>query len=87
MLNLYVRTILCKKKSYPEHKIVEQEKTVCMPQDYNTDRPYLFNGLPNGADADTLARPSEEVLRNILGFARCYQTVETGEAQVHFFLN
>lgn len=43
----------------------------------------------NEADAttDTVARPSDEVLRNIVGFARCYQMVETEGVQVRFFLN
>ncbi len=39
------------------------------------------------SEAETLVRPSEQVLRNILGFARCYQTVAVGEMQVRFSLN
>ena len=50
-----------------------------MMQDYE-----LYDG---DAGAETLARPSEGVLRNILDFARCYQTVETDGVQVRFFLN
>ena len=39
------------------------------------------------SSAGTLSGPSEEVVRNILCFARCYQMVETDCEQVRFFLN
>ncbi len=39
------------------------------------------------AVAATVARPSEEVLRNIVSFARCYQMIDAGSEQVRFFLN
>ena len=48
-------------------------------QDYELDG--------GNASAGMLARPSDEVLRNILDFARCYQTVDAGGEQVRFFLN
>ena len=43
--------------------------------------------LGGEAASGTVVRPSEEVLRNIVGFARCYQTVVAGDEQVRFFLN
>jgi len=39
------------------------------------------------SEAGTLVRPSEQALRNILGFARCYQTVAVGGKQFAFSLN
>ena len=46
---------------------------------------YELNG--GDASAGTLAQPSEEAVRNILCFARCYQTIEADGVQVRFFLN
>ena len=37
--------------------------------------------------ASTIIRPSEQVLRNILDFARCYQNVDCCGVQVRFSLN
>lgn len=66
------------KVSYYSQKYKVKRKNVSMLQDYE---------MSGDAGAGTMARPSEEVLRNIMGFARCYQTVDTGEEQVRFFLN
>lgn len=37
--------------------------------------------------ADTFVQPSGQVLRNIMDFARCYQSVECCGMQIRFFLN
>ena len=53
-----------------------------MMQEYEFSQEETFS-----TTASTLIGPSEQVLRNILGFARCYQTVETDGQPVRFFLN
>ncbi len=53
-----------------------------MMQEYEFPREETFSNA-----AGTLIRPSEQVLRNILDFARCYQNIECGGKQVRFFLN
>lgn len=53
-----------------------------MMQEYEFSKEETFSTA-----ASTLIRPSEQVLRNILDFARCYQNIECGNAQMRFFLN
>ncbi len=53
-----------------------------MMQEYD-----FFDEETFSTSASTLIRPSEQVLRNILDFARCYQTVDCGDVQVRFSLN
>lgn len=53
-----------------------------MMQEYEFSKEETFS-----TDAGTLIRPSRQVLRNILDFARCYQSVECCGVQVRYFLN
>ena len=48
---------------------------------------YDFSGEETYQTAGTVVRPPEQVLRKILDFARCYQSVEVECGQVRFFLN
>lgn len=36
---------------------------------------------------DTVILPSEQILQNILGFARCCQTIDSGGIKMRIFLN
>ena len=56
--------------------------TARMMQEYEFSKEETFS-----TTASTLIGPSEQVLRNIIDFARCYQNVECGNVQVRFFLN
>ena len=53
-----------------------------MMQEYEFSKEETFSTA-----ASTLVRPSEQVVRNILDFARCYQNVDCGGMKVRFFLN
>lgn len=53
-----------------------------MMQEYDFSQEETFSSA-----ASTIIRPSEQVLRNIIDFARCYQWVEVGDSQIRFFLN
>ena len=53
-----------------------------MMQEYDFSKEETFS-----TTASTLIGPSEQVLKNIIDFARCYQYVEVGGSQVRFFLN
>lgn len=39
------------------------------------------------AAASTNIQPSEQILQNIMGFARCYQHVEAGGMQIKVCMN
>ena len=53
-----------------------------MMQEYEFSKEETFSPI-----ASTLIGPSEQVLKNIIDFARCYQYVEVEGSQVRFFLN
>ena len=75
------------------HNFLQQVELLCvnndvkpitarMMQEYEFSKEETFS-----TTASTLIGPSEQVLRNIIDFARCYQNVECGNVQVRFFLN
>ena len=37
--------------------------------------------------ASTTIQPSEQILQNIMSFARCYQNVDAGGMKIKLFLN
>ena len=53
-----------------------------MMQEYEFSKEETFSTA-----ASTLIRPSEQVLRNIMDFARCCQNVDCCGATIRFFLN
>ena len=54
---------------------------VLMMQDYD------FFGTDTCADMQVVLRPSEQVVKNIIDFARSYETVEVGGLRFELFLN
>ncbi|MBR6292737.1 MAG: hypothetical protein IKR33_08045 [Bacteroidales bacterium] len=53
-----------------------------MMQEYEFSQEETFS-----TTASTLIGPSEQVLKNILDFARCYQYVDVDGSQIRFYLN
>jgi len=53
-----------------------------MMQEYDFSKEETFSST-----ASTLIRPSEQVLRKIMDFARCCQNIDCGGVTIRFFLN
>ena len=82
MLKFLFCTILFQVWSYYRRISIVKPKKARMMQEYEFSQEETFS-----TTASTLIGPSEQVLKNILDFARCYQYVDVDGSQIRFYLN